>query len=30
MFALGYGLFGIMKGLSGTDSTEETAVEEKK
>ena len=27
MFALGYGLFGIMKGLSNSGSTEEAAIE---
>ena len=26
---LGYGLYGIMKGLSNTGSAEETAIEEK-
>ena len=30
MFALGYGLFGIMMGLSNSGSTEEAAIEEKK
>ena len=29
MGALGYGLYGIMKGLSNTGSAEETAIEEK-
>lgn len=29
MLALGYGLFGIMKGLSNSGSGEEAAVEEK-
>lgn len=29
MAALGYGLFGIMKGLSNSGSVEETAIDEK-
>lgn len=29
MVSLGYGLYGIMRGLSNSGSTEETAVEEK-
>lgn len=29
MGALGYGLYGIMKGLSGSGSTEEAAIDEK-
>lgn len=30
MSALGYGLYGIMRGLSTLGSTEETAIDEKK
>ena len=30
MGALGYGLYGIMKGLSSSDSTEEAVIDKKK